>query len=80
MEEALSAGNYTVLMQNQPLYDAKNHTFDTSHVLFRTAFKDGFPWELLEVFSGKVVLNTYILQKYITSRADMILASPIYDT
>ena len=51
-EEAIVAGNYTILMQNQPLYDAKNHTFDSSHGLFRTAFKDGFPWELLEVFSG----------------------------
>lgn len=53
LEEMISEGNYTVLMQNQPLYDAKNQTFESSHALFRTAFADGFPWELLEVFSGK---------------------------
>ena len=34
------------------LYDAQSHTFESSHEVFRGAFGDGFPWEVLEVFSG----------------------------
>ena len=52
LNEAIKEGNYNILMQNQPLYNSEAHTFESSHNLFRTAFSEGFPWELLEVFSG----------------------------
>ena len=52
LKEAIKEGNYNILMQNQPLYDSEAHTFESSHDLFRSAFSEGFPWELLEVFSG----------------------------
>ena len=34
------------------IYDVTRETFDSSHDLFRNAFKDGFPWEVLQVFTG----------------------------
>ena len=47
-------GTYNWLLGNAPkeLYDAEAHSFESSHKLFRGAFLDGFPWEVLEVFSG----------------------------
>lgn len=53
-EEAAKVGNYNWLMENtdKALYNAENETFESSHSLFHTAFPGGFPWELLEVFSG----------------------------
>ena len=53
LKEVVEEGNYNTLMQNQPLYDSSAHTFKSSHDLFRSAFSEGFPWELIEVFSGK---------------------------
>ena len=52
LKEGIEEGNYNVLMQNQPLYNSNAHTFESSHDLFRSAFDQGFPWELIEVFSG----------------------------
>jgi len=52
LKEVVEEGNYNTLMQNQPLYDSSAHTFKSSHDLFRSAFSEGFPWELIEVFSG----------------------------
>ena len=54
LKEAIEEGSYNILMQNQPLYNSEAHTFESSHNLFRSAFSEGFPWELLEVFSGNV--------------------------
>ena len=34
------------------IYDVTKETFDSSHDLFRNAFKDDFPWEVLQVFTG----------------------------
>ena len=53
-EEAIKVGTYNWIMENaeKDLYDAQAHTFESSHKTFRGAFPDGFPWELLEVFSG----------------------------
>ena len=51
-KEAIKEGSYNILLQNQPLYNSEAHTFESSHNLFRSAFSEGFPWELLEVFSG----------------------------
>lgn len=52
LKEMIEEGNYNVLMQQQPLYNSETHTFESSHELFRSAFSKGFPWELIEVFSG----------------------------
>lgn len=53
-EEAASRGNYNVLLSACPreLYDAEAETFESSHAHFRGAFPGGFPWEVLEVYSG----------------------------
>lgn len=52
--EAFEMGNYNWLMEACPahLYDSKAHTFESSHKLITGAFSEGFPWELLRVFSG----------------------------
>lgn len=52
LKELIEEGNYNALMQNQPLYNCNTHSFQTSHDSFRSAFNQGFPWELMEVFSG----------------------------
>lgn len=54
-EEGALAGNYNWLMENvedKSLYDAQSETFESSHSLFGSAFPNGFPWEVLTVFSG----------------------------
>ena len=53
LAENINIGNYNMLMAESPLYDAINETNQSSHALFRNTFKSGFPWEVLEVFSGK---------------------------
>jgi len=32
--------------------DSNTHTFEASHQIFRGAFPEGFPWEVLEVYSS----------------------------
>ena len=53
-EEAKDAGNYNALLAgvDKDIYDTTKETFDSSHDLFRNTFKDGFPWEVLQVFTG----------------------------
>eukprot|EP01025_Chloroclados_australasicus_P019431 TRINITY_DN2059_c0_g1_i1.p1 TRINITY_DN2059_c0_g1~~TRINITY_DN2059_c0_g1_i1.p1 ORF type:complete len:310 (+),score=33.43 TRINITY_DN2059_c0_g1_i1:106-1035(+) len=53
-EEAKKVGNYNVLLDGCPahLYDNTKEDFESSHGAFRQAFPNGFPWELLEVYSG----------------------------
>ena len=53
LKEMIEQGNYNVLMQQQPLYNSEAQTFKSSHDMFRSAFNEGFPWELIEVFSGE---------------------------
>lgn len=52
--DAARVGSYNWLLNNtsKELYDAQAHTFESSHKLFRGTFVNGFPWEVLEVFSG----------------------------
>ena len=52
--DAARVGSYNWLLNNtsKELYDAQAHTFESSHKLFRSTFVNGFPWEVLEVFSG----------------------------
>ncbi|CAD5113724.1 DgyrCDS2889 [Dimorphilus gyrociliatus] len=51
--ESSEMGNYNWLMRDveKRLYDS-NQTFESSHNLFRSAFPDGFAWEVLEVYTG----------------------------
>lgn len=51
-EDNLVMGNYNMLLKDSVLFDSTAETHDSSHDLFRTAFPDGFAWEVLEVFSG----------------------------
>ena len=53
-EEAKDAGNYNALLAGvgKDIYDATKETFDSSHDLFQNTFKDGFSWEVLQVFTG----------------------------
>lgn len=52
--ESCKQGNYNWLLEpvSKELYDCEKYTFEDSHSLFRDAFVDGFPWEVLKVFSG----------------------------
>lgn len=52
--EAPWIGNYNWLLStcNKELYDTSKETFESSHGKFRYAFPEGFPFEVLEVFSG----------------------------
>jgi len=54
LKEAALRGNYNVLMDHvdKEVYDAETEDFESSHVLFQTAFKQSFPWEVLKVFAG----------------------------
>lgn len=47
-------GNYNTLMDavDPKIYDAHKETWESSHALFGGAFIGGFPFEILEVFSG----------------------------
>lgn len=53
LKKNMEIGNYNVLLDacDKTLYDAKKHTFNSSHGLFRNAFTQGFPWEVLKVYS-----------------------------
>ena len=52
--EAAELGSYNMILEGvkKELYNAEEHSWDSSHKLFRGALADGFPWELLEVYSG----------------------------
>ena len=45
-------GNYLMFLEDSPLYNIENQTHDSSHAIFKKAFPEGFPWELLDVISG----------------------------
>ena len=53
-KDAAVVGTYNWILKNvsKEIYDAQSHKFESSHALFRGAFLNGFPWEVLEVFSG----------------------------
>ena len=52
-KESSELGNYNWLLSGcrKDLYDADAHTFESSHQVFKGAFLDGFPWEVIDVFS-----------------------------
>ena len=45
-------GTYNVFMADSDHYKASEESFETSHKLFHTCFTQGFPWEVLEVYSA----------------------------
>jgi len=48
----LERGSYNALMGPEDGYDPAAHSFESSHDAFRTAFPDGFAWEVTDVWSG----------------------------
>ncbi len=45
-------GTYNLFMADSQNYKASEETFETSAKLFQSTFPQGFPWEVLEVYSG----------------------------
>ena len=50
-----------MMLVDSPFMDVTSETHDSSHKLFKEAFNEGFPWEVLEVLSGTygVYINSY---------------------
>jgi hypothetical protein len=53
LKEAAEFGSYKTLLWDCPLVDVENETLESTFTNFKSAFPDGFAWEVLEVFSGK---------------------------
>jgi len=53
-EKAAGIGNYNWLLASCPknLFNVEEETFESSHKVFLSAFPHGFPFEVLEVYSG----------------------------
>jgi hypothetical protein len=56
-DETLKVGSYNALLKNSlpesfKYYKAEEETFESSHLLFRSAFPRGFAWEVISVHSG----------------------------
>lgn len=50
-------GTYNLFMADSEHYKASEESFETSAKLFHTTFPQGFPWEVLEVYSGPPVVT-----------------------
>ena len=51
-EELGAKGTYNVFMADSEHYKSSEETFESSHQIFHSTFPQGFPWELIEVYSG----------------------------
>jgi hypothetical protein len=51
-EELFAQGTYNLFMADSEHYKASQESFESSAKLFHTTFPQGFPWEVLEVYSG----------------------------
>jgi hypothetical protein len=51
-DELGASGTYNAFMSDSEHYKASEETFESSAKLFHTSFPKGFPWEVLEVYSG----------------------------
>jgi len=51
-QETAEQGTYNLFINKNKHYNPEEETFESSFKVFRTAFPDGFLWELIEVFSG----------------------------
>jgi len=50
--ELSAKGTYNVFMADSQHYKSSEESFESSHDLFHSTFPQGFPWEVLEVYSG----------------------------
>jgi hypothetical protein len=50
--ELSASGTYNAFMSDSEHYKASEESFESSAKLFHTSFPKGFPWEVLEVYSG----------------------------
>jgi hypothetical protein len=55
-QDVADIGSYNVLIGDSAFYP-KNHTFESQHDVFHTAFPGGFYWEVLEVLSPPPVVT-----------------------
>ncbi|BCL37704.1 SnoaL-like polyketide cyclase [Nostoc sp. MS1] len=51
-EDLSAQGTYNLFMADSEHYKASQESFESSAKLFHTTFPQGFPWEVLEVYSG----------------------------
>ena len=51
-EELGAQGTYNVFMADSEHYKSSEETFESSHQIFHSTFPQGFPWEVIEVYSG----------------------------
>ncbi|MBD2345833.1 ester cyclase [Anabaena subtropica] len=51
-EDLSAQGTYNLFMADSENYKASEESFESSAKLFHTTFPQGFPWEVLEVYSG----------------------------
>ena len=54
-DRLLEIGTYNAFLQHCPYFDTETETFDSSFDLFKSCFPRGFAWELLELFSGRLL-------------------------
>ncbi|MBD2296137.1 SnoaL-like polyketide cyclase [Anabaena sphaerica FACHB-251] len=50
--EVSAQGTYNLFMADSEHYKASEESFESSAKLFHSTFPQGFPWEVLEVYSG----------------------------
>ncbi|MBD2664683.1 pathogenesis related protein-like protein [Richelia sinica FACHB-800] len=50
-------GTYNLFMADSEHYKSSEETFESSHDIFHSTFPQGFPWEVLEVYSGPPVVT-----------------------
>ncbi|MBD2196909.1 MULTISPECIES: SnoaL-like polyketide cyclase [Calothrix] len=50
--ELSAKGTYNLFMADSEHYQASAESFESSHQIFHSTFPQGFPWEVLEVYSG----------------------------
>jgi hypothetical protein len=55
--DVYTQGTYNTFMADSEHYKASEETFESSAKLFHSTFPQGFPWELLEVYSGPPVVT-----------------------
>jgi hypothetical protein len=51
-KDIVEQGSYNVLIGDSVFYKSGQESFESSHHIFRSTFKEGFFWEVLEVLSG----------------------------
>ena len=51
-DDNVAMGNYNMFLEESMLFDTSKYTNDESHAIFKKAFPDTFPWELLDLLSG----------------------------